>query len=278
MSPSVLMRRAGVVAGVLGVVAAFVLVVRKHGHDVPVTYGATYRTAVGEQKVITLTDSTHVMLAPSSVLRVATAFGATTRIVDVVGEAVFDVPRAAGVPFIVHAGATTTRVLGTRFAVRHDIQHDAHHTTVQVVVLNGKVELADSHHRRTTVSRGYTLVSTDSATMLAQTTDSSFTDWTSGRMEFTHAPVSRVLAAVGRWYGIAFKLADSGLATRHLTATIDVHDSRAVTLAGLESVLGVDMQAVGDTITLVTRTSARKPPTPRRDEHGPWTTTREVGR
>jgi len=257
---------------VVGVTVASVLLLRPSVAP-SIEYGRPYRTAAAEQAVITLRDGTRVILAPSSLLRVATTFGQTTRHLVLVGEAMFDVPNAKDVPFVVRAGATTTRVLGTRF----DISSDSRHHRVCVVVLRGKVAVTTTFGKTSAVSAGARATVTDSSMVVVPTADSTFTDWTSGRMEFTHAPVAQVLDAVARWYGIAFRLTDSRLAQQHLTATIDVRHSRAVTLAGLASVLGVHMEARGDTITLVTAT-ARTPSGTRTHETAHWTTTREVGR
>jgi transmembrane sensor len=43
--------------------------------------------------------------------------------------------------------------------------------------------------------------------------------WTRGRLVFTDASLAQVRADLRRWYGIELEIADSGLASRHLTAS-----------------------------------------------------------
>jgi transmembrane sensor len=90
--------------------------------------GADLSTEIGEQRLVTLTDGTHVFL--NTATRIAVKYDANTRWVELKsGEALFDVAKKPTWPFIVKAGDRQIKALGTSFVVRRD----ATKTTVTLV-------------------------------------------------------------------------------------------------------------------------------------------------
>jgi len=80
---------------------------------------ADMATEVGEQRLVTLKDGTHVFL--NTATRVAVKYDATARLVELkTGEALFEVAKRPNWPFIVKAGDRQIRALGTSFVVRRD--------------------------------------------------------------------------------------------------------------------------------------------------------------
>jgi transmembrane sensor len=89
---------------------------------------ADLSTEIGEQRLVTLTDGTHVFL--NTATRIAVKYDANTRWVELKsGEALFDVAKKPTWPFIVKAGDRQIKALGTSFVVRRD----ATKTTVTLV-------------------------------------------------------------------------------------------------------------------------------------------------
>jgi transmembrane sensor len=81
-------------------------------------------TDVGEQRLVTLKDGTHVFL--NTATRIAVKYDAHTRWVELKsGEALFDVAKKPTWPFIVKAGDRQVRAVGTSFVVRRDAMHTA---------------------------------------------------------------------------------------------------------------------------------------------------------
>jgi len=77
----------------------------------------TYRTQVGEQQTVTLSDGSRVTLDTMSALDVA--FTPSTRLVHLhSGRARFEVAHDAARPFVVQVGTHRARALGTAFDVR----------------------------------------------------------------------------------------------------------------------------------------------------------------
>lgn len=223
-----------------------------------------YTTAVAKEATVTLADGSRVTLAPQSTLRVDQNFGHGTRTVTLEGEAFFEVPNHRDVPLVVRTGGLTTRVLGTRFDVRHYAQDH----TAQIVVVEGKVMVSGKPVRAApsgpeTSLPGGTMVL--AAGMMGRVTDTTaiatampdgadYARWTQGVLVFRRAPLPDVLATIGHWYGLTFRLADSTLATQHLTATFD-HRSLEDILATIGVLLDVSMTS--DSTNVVTLHAGR---------------------
>lgn len=78
----------------------------------PHVYFAKY-----ENKTVHLEDGSVVTLLPGAELTVAQSFPASTRIVDLKGDAIFSVAKSKTHPFIVRADGFSTKVLGTVFKI-----------------------------------------------------------------------------------------------------------------------------------------------------------------
>ena len=117
-----------------GTVAACALVALAGSWQVARLRGR-FSTGKGETKVVALKDGSVVTLNTASEIQVG--YTDALRSVELIrGEALFDVARNKARPFVVAAGDTTVRVVGTSFTVRH---LDA--TPVQVLVREGIVEV-----------------------------------------------------------------------------------------------------------------------------------------
>jgi transmembrane sensor len=117
-----------------GAIAATALVATVAGWQL-LRPGARFRTGKGETKVVALKDGSVVTLNTASEILVNYSEG--LRSVELVqGEALFDVAKNKARPFVVGAGDTNVRVVGTSFTVRH---FDA--APVQVLVREGVVDV-----------------------------------------------------------------------------------------------------------------------------------------
>lgn len=67
---------------------------------------------------ISLSDGSHVLLQPTSELKVSKEFGTKAREVELKGEGFFEVSRDVTRPFLVYTNEVVTKVLGTSFSVR----------------------------------------------------------------------------------------------------------------------------------------------------------------
>jgi transmembrane sensor len=126
-SRRVLLRAGGAIAAtaLVGTIAAWKLL----------RPGSRFGTGKGEMKVVALKDGSVVTLNTAS--EIVVNYSEKLRSVELIhGEALFDVAKNKARPFVVAAGDTSVRVVGTSFSVR---RFDA--APIQVLVREGIVEV-----------------------------------------------------------------------------------------------------------------------------------------
>ena len=103
----------------------------------PEKKSTVYSVGLGERKLVILPDSSKVYLNAGSVLTLADDFGKENRIVNLKGEAMFDVTHNKALPFLVHTDKYYVRVLGTVFNVKAYPGDKVSETSL----VSGKVEI-----------------------------------------------------------------------------------------------------------------------------------------
>jgi len=94
-----------------------------------------YKTAIGEMRVVTLTDGSVVFLNTNS--EISVRYSSSLRFIELLqGEALFDVAKNKKRPFIVQTGTTQVRAVGTVFNVKA-----LRDQPVEVLVREGIVEV-----------------------------------------------------------------------------------------------------------------------------------------
>lgn len=171
-----------------------------------------YNSAVGEQKTVTLPDDSRVTLNAGSGLWILPDYGATSRRVELKGEAFFDV-KPGQQAFSVKVAEAEVQVLGTRFNV------DAYGSKLSLQVAEGKVNLRGAGGsllvpagRGAWMVAGKPPVSTDG--------DSTAWAWKSGRLSFHNTPIPDVILEIERHYGVAVSYPEN-LAQKRYTGTFD---------------------------------------------------------
>ncbi|WP_343699459.1 FecR family protein [Caulobacter sp.] len=157
----------------------------------------TYSTGVGQTFSTRLEDGSRVQLNTDSRIRVR--YSAGQRRIDLLrGQAYFDVAHNAARPFIVVAGDTCTRAVGTRFDVRRVGE------TVRVTLAQGSVEITDRDAPASTwkLQPGQALALPERAEAKARpvTVDAkTATSWTTGDLTFQEQPLGEVVAELNRY-------------------------------------------------------------------------------
>lgn len=235
-------RRALAIGGIVAA-AAIALTFRARPRVHPGSVARSYVTADGERAEVQLLDGTLVRMAPGSRIRVAADFGSAARAVDLEGEAYFEVVHDARHPFAVHTKNVSVRDLGTAFAVRAF----AEDSSVQVVVRSGVVAMSGAGRLG---AGDIARVDADGRSSIMHGADvEAMLGWIHGRLQFTDAPLGRVLADVRRWYGVDVALSDSTLSALPFTGTLsDLSPSDAVALVA--ATLGMRVRADGDRLVL----------------------------
>jgi transmembrane sensor len=180
---------------------------------------ASYVTAVGEIREVSLEDGSKVTLSARSAI--ATRYSRSERRVTLAdGEAFFQVSKDADRPFLVFAGNTIVRVTGTQFDVRKGA------TAVRVSVVEGVVEVGrvdmDEASRTTTVLKAgeQVAVASDGASSAVGSAPAGSQDsWRRGRLVYEDAALSDVIEDANRYYAPGIVLADRSLGEMRVTAS-----------------------------------------------------------
>lgn len=164
-------------------------------------------TEAGERVRVTLGDGTQVMLNAQSTLRLPAQFAGNERVVELQGEAYFEVTPDEDRPFVVRAEETVTRVLGTQFNVGA-YPGDGE---VQVVVAEGQVAVRPKGRERgqeLLLNRRQMgrLSKTGSSALRREVDPSRYLAWTEGRLVFRDAPFPEVARKLERWYNLEVNL------------------------------------------------------------------------
>lgn len=195
----------------------------------PSLVGRTYAAAVGEQRFVTLADGSRLRLDTDTEVRVRLA-PRLRRVELLRGRAFFEVAHDAARPFLVRAGTTEVRALGTRFDVRRD------RDDVAVTLVEGKVRVegqADHRAQTWTLTPGQqVVVGPPAATPAVHAVDAeAAVSWTSGRLVFQGRPLGEAVAEVNRYARRKVVLQDEALAARPISGVFDIGDTPAFVAA-----------------------------------------------
>lgn len=212
----------GLVAAVLAVAVAPSLITRLQD---PLAGAATYTTAVGEIRDVTLADGSVVTLDTASTLR-ARIDGKVRRLSLDKGGAYFAVAHDRAHPFQVALADRQVTVTGTHFAT------SLRDGRARVELLEGSVEVS----RPRTPTEPVRLAPGDQVTYRAGSAvrrearidPATAVAWRQRRLIFQDAALSDVLNELGRYTDARIRLADPALGRQRVTAMLSLDDPNAV--------------------------------------------------
>jgi len=156
---------------------------------------------VGQKSLITLPDGSKIKLNSGSVLTYDSRFGVENRVVELQGEAFFDITENPESPFIIRTGELQTRVLGTAFNVRSYVGEDK----IQVLVVRGEVSVSDELGSSFVLNPKDLLEYThyDKNVKKSICLDmKSIIGWKDGILSFHDESFKTVCKKIERWYGV----------------------------------------------------------------------------
>lgn len=193
----------------------------------------TYVTAPGEQRTITLSDGSTLVMNGGSTLSVRML--GDERLVEMAdAEAAFDVAHDADRPFRVSVGESRVEVLGTAFDIRRDA------ATTRVNVTRGIVRVSDlaDATRSVRLTMGQSMTRPDATGELRVAPGSTdLAGWRTGQLIYDDRPLSEVVADLNRAYATPTRAID-GAADLRFTGVLAL-DGQDETLRRLESFLPV---------------------------------------
>lgn len=147
---------------------------------------------------ILLSDGTKVWLYQDAQLDYPEQFAEETRTVKLKGEAFFEVAKDITKPFLIDAGATEIRVLGTSFNVHSQAK------LTSVIVNTGKVRLSAkaTPEQSVELTKGEKGMYRNAILSEKVNTNKNYRSWQNGVFEFDGTiPIDEVIAQLSKYYG-----------------------------------------------------------------------------
>ncbi|NWA68370.1 FecR family protein [Pseudomonas reactans] len=178
------------------------------------TWGSDYATATGQQQDITLADGSQLHLDSDSAVDI-TLTSDERRVNLLRGRVFLDVSHD-GRPFVVRAGNTRVKVLGTAFSVSHGSAED------EVTLLRGRVEvMAGGRHQPLQPGEQLKVISGQIQAPLAVDADRLLA-WRDGQLRVRNAPLREVLDELMRYQGGRVIWLDEQAAQRPISASFNL--------------------------------------------------------
>jgi transmembrane sensor len=170
-----------------------------------------YRTEIGEQREVKLSDGSIVQLNTRSRIRVR--FSDEFRIVELPeGEALFTVAPEPARPFVVRSGVARVQAVGTQFNVYRRLYG------TRVSVLEGRVRLSsESTPLALNAGEEADIPNTGPIAPVASPDIEGRMAWRQRRLEFKSATVADIAAEFNRYNQTQIRIADAAVASRRMT-------------------------------------------------------------
>jgi transmembrane sensor len=212
---------------------------------VPSLLGETYRTVVGERRMVTLSDGSTVHLNGATEIRVRFS-DALRRIELGDGEALFEVAHNPARPLEVQVRDRIVRAVGTGFNI--DIQASA----ISVAVTDGTVAVlpaATSAHGAADAVRvekgfGVSYAPKRAPGAVHPVAIDQIGAWRRDVLIFDDLPFEDILVALRRRYPGSFAIADARFASRRFSGTVTMRD-RDQTIQNFARALRIQVQQTG---------------------------------
>nr|WP_302053898.1 FecR domain-containing protein [Sphingomonas tagetis] len=200
-------------------------------------------TTVAEIRLLKLADGTRVTLGPKS--RIRTSVAGSERYAELIyGEAFFEVAHDRSRPFLVNAGDTSVRVLGTRFDVNRGVDRVSTTVLDGVVQVREEAPLFGSGPRH--VLGAFQQVETKADVALFDARSASGVvkvdvppgEWREGRLTYANARLADVVDDLNRYYAPGVRIEDPKLADARIATTF-MRDDLEAFFANLPLILPV---------------------------------------
>ena len=183
---------------------------------------------------IILSDGSSVWLNSESTLRFPLMFSKDVREVYITGEAYFEVAKDSKKPFIVHAGPTAIRVLGTKFNVNGYVNN------VVTSLVEGSVKSNDNQGHSLLLEPGFqSTYSKGSGFIKAPFSEDKVLSWMQGMYYFNHQSMGDISGVLLRWYNVKVVVDNLKINQMTLSGAIEKNKPLSVFLNNLQITSGI---------------------------------------
>jgi len=208
-------------------------------------------TPKGGQYQLSLPDGTQVWLNAASTLKYPIAFSGKERIVQLNGEAYFEVAKNKGKRFVVTTANQTVEVLGTSF----NVNSYSDEVNTKTTLMKGSVKVRNSESGQSAVIKPgqQTLVSPYRSSIELKDVDvDEAMAWKNGYFMFDEEPLESILRKVSRWYDVEIQYQHSDLKKKLLfSGTLSRYSNVSKVLKKLELTESVKFHVEGRKIVVL---------------------------
>lgn len=203
----------------------------------------TLATPKGRQFQVKLSDGTLVWLNAGSSIRYPIAFGSKERVVEVSGEAYFEVGEDPKRPFSVKAGQTEVEVLGTHF----DVNSYDDEPALKATLLEGRIKISAPHASKLLIpGQQAQLQETGGISVVDNVDPGDVVAWKDGIFQFDESDIHTVMRQLARWYDIDVQY--QGSVAMHFGGSISRNVNLSKVLEMLQKTGAVSFEIRGKTV------------------------------
>ncbi|KAA9038661.1 DUF4974 domain-containing protein [Ginsengibacter hankyongi] len=159
----------------------------------------TLSTPRGGQYQVVLSDGTRVWLNATSSLHFPSAFIGNQRVVELTGEAYFEVAKNKKKPFLVNVGDMQVKVLGTHFNINAYPDEDA----IKTSLLEGSVKVTRAAASGILKPGEQAILKNgDGQVEIREANMDEVIAWKNGLFQFDGADIRTIMREIGRWYNV----------------------------------------------------------------------------
>ena len=197
----------------------------------------------GGEYRLTLSDGTKIHLNSESELRYPVSFkGQENRMVELKGEAYFEIAKDSLHPFKVITQGLLIQQLGTVFNVKSRAEGK-----VEVALVEGSIGIYPCSQEMQTILPGQLAVWNESKNILSVENKEllSHTAWHFNRFVFYDESLGHLMEELALWYNVDIDFLDESLKKLHFTGSLYRYDDIAVILNAIEETVNVDFKISG---------------------------------
>lgn len=159
----------------------------------------TITTSRGGQYQVVLPDGTKVWLNATSSIKFPVAFAGNSRVVEVSGEAYFEVAKNPSMPFIAKVKDVEVEVLGTHF----DVMAYGEEGKIATTLLEGSVRVSRGREKYAIIPGQQAVWKEDGVFNLNTDVDlEEVVAWKNGKFHFNNVDIKTIMRQIARWYDV----------------------------------------------------------------------------
>lgn len=213
-----------------------------------VVYGAIGKKNVDYHRIsvprngeyfVQLSDGTKVWINSASSIGFMSEFTDNVRLVDLEGEAYFEVAKNPDKPFIVKTNHMNVHVLGTHFNIKAYTDDKYSYATLN----EGKVRIQISDVVEDIVPNEQMILENKTGLTQRKIVDASiYSAWTKGKFVFKDEKLENILSDLARWYDLDIFYTNQSLKNERFSINVNRYDNIQTLLDHLELIGGINFE------------------------------------